>query len=486
MENGAGISTRKELHILLLEDDPVDAEFIQTKLTRGGIRFSAVVVSGKSEFIAALANEEFDVILADHSIPQFSSAEALTVVKEMKPDIPFILVTGTVSEEFAVNILQEGAEDYILKNNLKRLPSSICRTIDKRTAKKEKERADEELVKSEQSYKLLFESNPIPMWMLTKAGNHIIAVNRAAIEHYGYSKEEFLTLNTTDLWPVEDISLFLENAEKHINGVSHSGTARHKKKNGELIFVDIIANSFIWNNEPVRLVLSNDITEKLKAEEKLKISYEEIRQQASRLQDVREEERTDMAREIHDVLGQMLTALRFDISMIGTMLTIEDVDVKEKIADAVGSINELIVTVREIASRLRPGVLDDMGLCAALVWQSRAFKKRTGIACKFSEEYAGDIEGDVATGLFRIYQEVLTNIARHAEATRVYASLRENDGWLTLSITDDGKGFDPGKIKEKKTLGIIGMKERSLIMNGELSINSNPGSGTTITVKVKS
>jgi len=485
MENTITRSAKENLHILMLEDSAMDAEFIDTYLKRGGILFSSVIVSDRSEFISAVSQGTFDVILADHSIPQFSSIEALQLVKEMELDIPFILVTGTVSEEFAVSILLEGAEDYILKNNLKRLPSSIIRAIEKRRAKKEKEKADEALIKSEQSYKLLFESNPIPMWMLTRPDNNFIAVNQAAIEHYGYSKEEFLTMNATDIRVPEDIDLFLKRSGPHLTGVSHSGIWRHRKKNGEIIFVEIIANSFIWHNESVRLILSNDVTERIKSEEKLKTSYEEIREQASRLQDIREEERTDMAREIHDVLGQMLTAVKFDVSQISSIVSAEDIYVKEKLTKVVGSMNELIVTVREIASRLRPGVLDDMGLCAALEWQSREFKKRTGVSCSFLGEYPDEIERNIATGLFRIYQEALTNIVRHADASIVYASLKQNNGFLILSITDNGKGFDSSKMKDKKTLGITGMNERALIMHGELSINSEPGSGTTITIKVR-
>jgi PAS domain S-box-containing protein len=485
MENITTLPAVGKLHILFLEDNEMDAELISRSMKKGGLVFSSVIASGKNEFKTALGNEVFDVILADHSIPQFSSLEALQFVKSLELDTPFVLVTGTVSEEFAVSILQEGAEDYILKNNLNRLPSAILRAIDKQKTRKEKERADEALVRSEQSYKLLFESNPIPMWMIGKPGNGFIAVNQAAIEHYGYSKEEFLMMNAADIRPEEDVALYEQKSREPHNGVSNAGIWRHRKKNGEIIYVEITSNNFMWNNEPVGLILSIDVTEKLKYEEKLKSSYEEIREQASRLQEVREEERTEMAREIHDVLGQMLTAVRFDVSLIGSMVSPGETDIKERLAGVVGSVNELIVTVREIASKLRPGILDDMGLCAALEWQSREFRKRTGIACRFLEEYSGEIDRQTATAVFRIYQEALTNIVRHAEASVVYASLKENDGFLIFSVTDNGKGFDTSTIKDKKSLGITGMNERALIARGELAINSAPGSGTTITLKVK-
>ena len=478
----------EKLHILITEDDPMDAELIQKIIQRSGILFTAVVASDKDEFLAALANQSFDIILADNSLPQFGSDDALQHIKEKGIDVPFILVTGTVSEEFAVNMLQQGADDYILKKNMHRLPTAISMAIEKRKTRKEKEAALKELYLSESKYKLLFDSSPMPMWMFQRPSLDFIAVNNAALEHYGYTREEFMQLNSMHIRPEEELERYLAFTRTDITE-SYQGIWQHRKKSGEIILVEVHAHDVTYNNQIVRLVLINDVTEKLKIEKKLQETLAETRRLAESLQVVREEERTSMAREIHDHLGQMLTVLRLEISMIKSKLQPDDTILKEKLEGAIGTTNEVIATVRKIASRLRPGLLDDMGLAAALEWQCREFRKSTGLPGSFVEKnmegVTDKIDKSVATAMFRLYQEALTNIIKYAEATRVESSLVYDDGVMTLSISDNGKGFDPEAVKEKKTLGLLGMKERVLIMNGEFELKTQPGSGTIITVKVK-
>lgn len=477
---------KKQLSILLLEDDWMDAELLTKSLVRSGMDFNSTIVSSKAEFLNAIKERAFDAILADHSLPQFSSIEALEMVIERQINTPFILVTGTVSEEFAVTILQHGAEDYILKKNLQRLPSAIYKAIERKDIQKEKEAADKALRLSEQKYRLLFERNPMPMWMVSKATLGIVAVNDVAIEHYGYSREEFLQINSRDLVPPEEWDRYLFFVANPVTGIYHSGIWQHIKKSGELIFVDIIANDFMSENEQVRLVLANDVTEKVKTQEKLITSSQEIQRLASHLQVIREEERTSIAREIHDELGQMLTALKINISMMRSKLPEHEKELRARISDVILMTDNITNTVRQIASKLRPGILDDMGLAAALEWQSREFKKHTGIKCIFSEGYTDtNIDNNVATGLFRIYQEALTNVARHSGATEVTSSLRLLDACIVLTIADNGKGFDPESVKTKKRLGLLGMKERAMIMNAELTIDSMPGEGCVVTVKTK-
>lgn len=479
----------ENLHILILEDDEMDAELIQKIIKRSGIVFTSVIASDKEAFLNAIQENSFDIILADNSLPQFGSEDALQFIKEKQMDTPFILVTGTVSEEFAVNILQQGADDYILKRNMNRLPTAISMAIEKRKTRKEKEEALKELYLSEKKYKVLFEKSPMPMWIYSKINLAFLAVNNAAIDHYGYTSEEFLSMNSTFIRPEEDIEKYLSFSRADISNRYAQGIWRHRKKNGEVIYVEVHAHDVTYDDEPARLVLINDVTEKIETEKKLQESLTESRHLAESLQVVREEERTNMAREIHDHLGQMLTVLRLEISMIRSKIPDEDVLLKEKINHAVETTNEVIATVRKIASKLRPALLDDMGLAAALEWQCREFRKSTGVQCVFIERNMDDVTGRIekaaANAMFRLYQEALTNIMKYAEATKVESSLVFENDELTLSITDNGKGFDPEEVKTKKTLGLLGMKERVLIMKGEFELKSKPGSGTTITVKVK-
>ncbi|RYF95986.1 MAG: PAS domain-containing sensor histidine kinase, partial [Chitinophagaceae bacterium] len=229
-----------------------------------------------------------------------------------------------------------------------------------------------------------------------------------------------------------------------------------------------------------------DITERKREGERLRESYEEIRRLASHLQDVREEERLIISREIHDQLGQQLTIMKMDINWLKkrTMLAVNDAT-KEKMDELNLMMDDMIKTVRKIATDLRPSLLDDLGLGAALEWHLSEFEKRAGI----DVHYEGlpqelPLSVTIKTGLFRIVQESLTNVARYAKAKKVLVTLKHIDDILSLTIRDDGVGFDPAELATKKSFGIVGMRERSAMMSGKYSILSSPGQGTTVKVIV--
>lgn len=350
----------------------------------------------------------------------------------------------------------------------------------------ERKKAEEQVRSSERKYKLLFESNPQPMWMFDLPAYNIIDVNDAAAKQYGYTREEFLSLHASDLRPAEDVAKF----KKHLNtnfreGVHYAGAWRHKKKNGEIIYVDILSHDIYYEDKPVRLILANNITDKYIAEEKLKESYEAIRELTGHIQNIREEERSHIAREIHDELGQQLTVLKMDVSWLNNKVGHSDEIVMNKLKSLAEMIDGTVKTVRRISSELRPSLLDDLGLVAAIDWHLKEFGRRSGIETTFNEpEQDLPVPEKFKTGLYRIFQESLTNVARHSGATSVKVVLEEKDNYLVLSIEDNGKGFDMQKTKERRTLGILGMKERSMMMGGIYEINSQPGNGTTITVSV--
>ena len=349
------------LNLLLLEDNPADASLIEILLKRSGLHFASTIVSDEKDFLQALDKKGFDVVLADNALPQYNSLEALAVIKEKNPFIAFILVTGTVSEEFAVNIIQQGADDYILKTNLTRLPAAIGKAVENKKMQKAKQEAEKEM---------------------------------------------------------QDLN-------------------------------------------------------------------EQLRNLAAHIQNVREEEQTRIAREIHDELGQMLTTLKIDISFAESKMTASTEEAKKYLADARSLADNTLKTVRRIAADLRPSILDDMGLVAALEWQSHEFEKHNIVKVTFfSSQDDIELEKNVVTQLYRIYQEALTNIARHSGGDKVTTDLVIQQDQLILSVSDNGKGFDTEEIKAKKTLGLLGMSERALLMKGQLAISSVPGKGTTVTITV--
>lgn len=230
---------------------------------------------------------------------------------------------------------------------------------------------------------------------------------------------------------------------------------------------------------------SKDVTEKLKATEEIKHSYKKMQELTAHLQHVREDERTRIAREIHDELGQQLTGLKMDASWISKKMNPIDTVIHQKVANMLCLIDDMVKTVRRISSDLRPGILDDLGLIPALEWNGQEFEKRTGIKSTFRTSFPNfNPERNCATHIFRIHQEALTNIARHAQATEIETSLEEINGYINLTVKDNGIGFDIEQVKTKKSWGLVGMKERALLFHGELSVESKKQSGTLITLKV--
>lgn len=219
----------------------------------------------------------------------------------------------------------------------------------------------------------------------------------------------------------------------------------------------------------------------------MKESNEQLRQLTSYLQEVREEEQKRIAREVHDELGQQITGLKMNIAWLRRKL--EAVggleQAREKLGETDSLLDSAVQTIRKIASELRPSVLDDLGLLPALEWQTREFTKRFGIRVDLNTPSSlPEMEPPIATGIFRLYQESLTNIARHAGASRVTAQISLNDSQLTLTVSDNGKGFDLHEARNRKTLGLLIMKERVQKLNGQMEIHSEPGEGTRIRIEL--
>ena len=230
--------------------------------------------------------------------------------------------------------------------------------------------------------------------------------------------------------------------------------------------------------------IQRDVTDRHLAGEELRQSRQQLRALAARLQQVREEERTGIAREIHDELGQALTGLRLDIAWMRRLLP-PDHEVLAQCGSIIQRIDGTLDAVRRIATALRPSVLDQLGLAAALEWQGQEFATRTGL--KVVMELSPDdacIPDELGSPVFRILQESLTNVARHAQATEVAIRLVQADDLLTLEVSDDGIGIPPGRLQGTASLGLVGMRERALACGGTFSITPRPGGGTTVLLTV--
>ncbi len=357
---------KPQLDILLLEDNSSDAELVPEMLRAEGVACDVTWVKQQRDFLAALDQRRFDVILSDYTLPGFDGLSALAIAKQKAPDCPVIFLSGTLGEEAAVESLKQGATDYVLKDRPARLATAIQRAL-------------------------------------------------------------------------------RESAEQ---------------------------------------------VERKRTEEELKRSRAHLRALAARLLASREGERVRISREIHDEFGELLTGLKLGLTWIRNRLSARDetipwqevlgkIDVIQAMADTTGT------RVRELCTELRPSVLDDLGLLAAIEWQARAFKARTNIRCEVSQRVGSlRIGEEQATGLFRIFQETLTNVARHANASKVSVALAKIGPRLVLKVRDNGNGISASRADDGHSLGILGMRERATLLGGTLAIQGRPGKGTTVAVSI--
>ena len=231
--------------------------------------------------------------------------------------------------------------------------------------------------------------------------------------------------------------------------------------------------------------LTEEVYERKKAQDELSVSTKKLKELTVRLQTIREEENTAIAREIHDELGQALTAIKIDVAWLGKRYSNDSILV-EGLMNVSNTIDDTIKSVRKISTRLRPRLLDELGLIPAIEWQVKDFQKRTGIKCKMNlPEEELQLDKSISSPIFRIFQEAMTNIARHSKATEVDLDMNiDKNNNLNIIVKDDGIGLPENYLNKEHSLGIVGMLERANSINGSLEIKQNIPKGTEVSVKV--
>jgi PAS domain S-box-containing protein len=346
-------------------------------------------------------------------------------------------------------------------------------------------KSEEQLRVSEKKYRLLFEKNPLPMWIYSIKTSAFIEVNDAAIRHYGYTREEFKKMSINHITEQKEIEILkgIKNAKKR--GIHSTGEVQHIKKDGTVIKVEIISHDMNYEGEQAQLVLANDITEKVEAEAKLVESLEAMRGLSTHLQYIREEERKNIGRDIHDELGQQLTAIKMDVVWVDKKLKESETTLKAKLSNTLNLLDSCNRSLRKILTELRSHITDNRSLIDALELLGMQFKTNTGIAFSFkTSEPDIIVEVPIANCLFRTLQESLTNITKYAKATQVKVGLLQTEESITLTIKDNGVGFNTTKKSKPDSYGIIGLKERVASLQGSFHLYSEPGKGTAITVTI--
>jgi PAS domain S-box-containing protein len=257
------------------------------------------------------------------------------------------------------------------------------------------------------------------------------------------------------------------------------------RADGEEFPIEASISQHREGGKKVFTVILRDVTERVRAEEALLRSREELRELALAAHSVREQEKSRIARELHDELAQSLTALKMDVTWLRGHLPAGDASVSGKLGDIEALLDGTVAATRRISSDLRPLMLDDLGLVPAVEWLVQKFTERNGIPCEL-DIGAPDLElhEPYASAVFRILQESLTNAARHARASRVEVSIGLGDGSVALRVRDDGRGFSPEDPRKPGSFGLMGLRERAYLLGGDVSIASEPGRGTTVEVRI--
>jgi len=388
----------------------------------------------------------------------------------------------------------------------------------------ERKRIREALKASEIRYRRVFETAKDGILILEADTGRITDANPYLQELLGYSRAELLGKMLWEIGPFKDIkasrgafrrlqrkeyirydnlpletkgrqrryvefvsNVYQENGTKVIQCNIRDITPRHQVEEA-LAYASKELERRV-EERTAELLAANKLMKKMldegkRAEEKITKSRERLRNLSQRLQSLIEDERTRISREIHDELGQAMTALKLDLSLIRRSLVSEGLDEQSaKVHEIELTANRIIRTVRKIATDLRPGILDELGVVAAIEWMAKDFQNRTGIGCKVAVQGVDKISDTVrATAIFRIVQEALTNVMRHAAASRVDVSMKKKDDSLIVEVRDNGIGIIEGRITGPKSFGLIGIRERVRLLGGEAVIRGKPGEGTLVRV----
>ncbi len=471
----------EKARIMIIENESIIAADIRNILDKCGYYTAGVFARGE-EAIEKIEELYPDLVLMDIKLAgSMDGVETARLIRDCS-NAPVIYLTAFADEDTLQRAKITEPYGYLLKPvDEKALNAAIEIAISKSNIERK-------LRESEGRFRSLVEATSDWVWEMDEDLVYTY-VSPKIRDIMGYEPEALLGKTPVTLMPPDEARRLAVSFSSIIASQKAFNILENKNihRDGHQLVLETSGVPFFDRHGKFRGYrgIHRDITKRKKAEEALKRSREELRRLSAHLESVREKERARVAREIHDELGQSLTALKMDISWLNKRVPEDQKALHEKTESMSGLVDKTIQTVKRISSELRPGLLDDLGLVAAIEWEAEDFQKRTEIKCELNlPPFDIVLDQDRSTALFRILQETLTNVIRHAKATKVKISLVEKNNTIVMKVKDNGKGIPEETTPEPESFGLIGIRERVRSFGGKVKIQGIEGKGTTVTVGI--
>ena len=479
---------KRSLRLLLIEDSEEDAELLLFEVRNGGYEPYHVRVYSAGALREALAGEEWDVVVSDYTMPQFGGLDALKIVHQFDPDMPFIINSGNIGEDIAVEAMHAGAHDYVMKSNLSRLVPAIERELREAVLRREGRRAQRELLENEARFRAIVSNVPGVVFRMLRewhGGCSFTYVSEGSLALLELMPEQlqddgalfFDLLLEADR---ADLRARIGESAQTLRPLSWEGRIR-VQSGDTLKWIELRMGPRPLDNNRIQWDgIMENITRRKQAEIELIESRRQLSALSAHLQQAKEIERTRIAREVHDDIGGNLTAIKIDLLWLGNRIDRQRTELPEKVRALEGSVDRTMEITSRIAHDLRPPLLE-LGLLAAIEWEAAEFQKRMEIPCVVScPSEDVPVAPEMGTAVFSLFREILTNISKHAGATTVQVDIETVDGTLRLSVHDNGRGITRTDLLKTGSFGLRGMLERAHNLGGEIRFDGSPGGGTTI------